>query len=84
MQHADVYELPDYKAQERCVVVPIGAMRYETDSSVLLNVSSSEAARYRDFDSIEFVSPPVGWQPPYPYQHGDVLFEKEQHAEPKN
>ena len=30
MQHADVYELPDYKAQERRVVVPIGAMRYET------------------------------------------------------
>jgi hypothetical protein len=69
---------------ERRVVVPIRAVRYETDSSVLLNVSSGEAACYRDFDSADFVSPPEGWQPPYPYQRNEVLFKQESRDEPKN
>lgn len=62
--------------QERRVVVPIRVVRYGTGSSVLLNVDSCEAARYRDFDSADFVSPPEGWQPPYPYRWDDVLFER--------
>jgi osmotically-inducible protein OsmY/sporulation protein YlmC with PRC-barrel domain len=69
---------------ERRVVVPIRAVRYATDSSVLLNVSSCEAARYRDFDSADFVSPSEGWQPPYPYQWNEVLFKQESRDEPKN
>jgi osmotically-inducible protein OsmY len=62
--------------QERRVVVPISVMRCETGSTVLLNVDSCEAARYRDFNSADFVSPPEGWQPPYPYCWDDVLFER--------
>jgi hypothetical protein len=59
-------------------------VRYETDSSVLLNISGGEAARYRDFDSADFVSPPQGWQPPYPYRWNDVLVKHEITHEPKN
>ena len=38
----------------------------------LLDVSSFEAIRYRDFDPTEFGSPPEGWQLPYPYHWEDV------------
>jgi len=69
---------------ERRVVVPIRAVRYATDSSVLLNISRDEAARYRDFDSSDFVAPPEGWQPPYPYHWEEVLFKQESCDEPKN
>jgi hypothetical protein len=58
-------------------------VRYETDSSVLLDVSSVEAARYRDVNSTDFGSPPEGWQPPYPYHRDDVLFVREREIEPK-
>jgi hypothetical protein len=61
--------------QERRVVVPISVVRSETGTSVLLNVNSCKAARYRDLDSADFVSPPEGWQPPYPYRWDEVLFE---------
>jgi osmotically-inducible protein OsmY/sporulation protein YlmC with PRC-barrel domain len=65
------YEIPQ---QERRVVVPIRAVRYVTESSVWLGVSSLEAARYRDFDSADFASPPEAWQAPYPYRWDDVVF----------
>ncbi len=69
---------------ERRVVIPIRVVRYVTDSSVLSNISSGEAARYCDFDSADFVTPPEGWQPPYPYQWNEVLFKQESRDEPKN
>jgi len=40
----------------------------------LFNVSSFEAARYRDFDPTEFGSPPEDWQPPYPSYWEDASF----------
>lgn len=83
-QHPDEYELPDDGTQERSVIVPIRVVRYETDSSVLLKVSRCEVSRYRDFNSADFVSPPEGWQPPYPYHWDDVLFKQESCDESKN
>ncbi len=71
-------QLPTYgnTQTERRVLVPIRAVRYETDSSVLLNISAIEAFQGRDFDPADFVSPPEDWQPPYPYHREDALFER--------
>ncbi|HET8580510.1 MAG TPA: BON domain-containing protein, partial [Nitrospiraceae bacterium] len=77
-QAKDDYRLPGEDAQqERSVVIPIDAVRYATDSSVLLKVRGAEAALYRSFEPADFVSPPVGWQPPYPYRWEQVLFDRE-------
>ncbi len=76
-QAKDDYRLPgDDPQQERSVVIPIDAVRYATDSSVLLDVRGAEAARYRAFDRAGFISPPAEWQPPYPYRWEQVLFDK--------
>jgi hypothetical protein len=78
LRHVDEYQFPYEIPQiERLVVIPIQVVRYETGSSVFLDINSIEAARYRDFDSDEFVSPPEGWQPPYPYRWDEVLFVRE-------
>jgi osmotically-inducible protein OsmY/sporulation protein YlmC with PRC-barrel domain len=71
-------QLPTYEntQTERRVLVPIRAVRYETNSSVLLGISASEVFGGCDFDPADFVSPPEGWQPPYPYHREDVLFER--------
>ena len=58
-------------------MIPIDTVRYATDSSVLLKVSGGEAALYRAFAPADFVSPPAGWQPPYPYRWEQVLFDRE-------
>jgi osmotically-inducible protein OsmY/sporulation protein YlmC with PRC-barrel domain len=74
----DGYRLPGEDQQPECsVVIPIDAVRYATDSSVLLEVSGAEAALYRTFAPASFVSPPAGWQPPYPYRGEQVLFDRE-------
>jgi hypothetical protein len=67
----------DIPQQERWVVVPIWAVHYVTESSVILNVSSLEASRYQDLGSTDLVVPPAGWQPPYPYHGDEVLFVRE-------
>jgi len=77
LQHTDEQGLSDERPQqERHVVVPIRAVGFETDSSVLLDISVGEAAQYRDFNPADFISPPENWQPPYPYHRNDVLFER--------
>jgi osmotically-inducible protein OsmY len=79
----DGYRSPDEEAQpERSIVIPLDAARYVTDSSVLLEISGVEAARYRAFDPADFVSSPAGWQPPYPYRWEQVLFDGERSEAP--
>jgi osmotically-inducible protein OsmY/sporulation protein YlmC with PRC-barrel domain len=70
-------QLPTYENMqtERRVLVPIRTVRYETKSSVLLDISTIKAFQGRDFVPADFVSPPEDWQPPYPYHRRDVLFE---------
>ena len=81
----DSYRLPsDEPQQERSVVIPINAVRYATDSSVLLEVSGAEAALYRAFDTADFIYPPAEWGPPYPYRWEQVLFEGQRLEEPEN
>ena len=52
-------------------------MWHVTESSVILNVGSLEAARYQDLDSTDLVVPPTDWQSPYPYYWDEVLFGRE-------
>jgi len=59
--------------QERHVVIPISAVANMTDASVLLNISSSAAARYSDLDMASVTVPAQDWPAPYPYRHADVL-----------
>jgi len=66
------YEMP---REERQVVIPVEVVNIVTDASVLLTISSSEAARYPDFEPRDFLSPEPDWQPPYPYTYADVLLE---------
>ena len=44
---------------------------------LLVEVSGAEVALYRSFEPVDFVSPPAGWQPPYPYRWEQVLFDRE-------
>jgi osmotically-inducible protein OsmY len=74
----DNFRSPGEEAQpEQSVVIPIEAVRYATDSSVLLEVGGAEAALYRSFELADFINPPAGWQPPYPYHWKQVLFVRE-------
>jgi osmotically-inducible protein OsmY len=69
---------------ERFTRVPIRSVRYETDNSVDLDVDGDEVTRYHEFDPADFITPPQDWEPPYPYQWGEVLFEKKSEDEPKS
>ena len=83
-QNKDGYRLPsDDSQEERSVVIPIDAIRNASDGPVLLEVRGAEAARYRAFDPADFKSPPVAWQPPYPYRCDQVLFDGERLEESK-
>ncbi len=62
--------------KERLVVIPIAAVRYATDSSVMLKLRGAEAAKNPDFDPAKFNSPQDAWQPPYPYLSNEVLFDR--------
>jgi hypothetical protein len=63
----------DVSQQKRRVIIPIHTVQYETFNSVLLKTSSGEAARSPVFDPADFVSPPVDWQPLYPYRWEEML-----------
>jgi hypothetical protein len=67
----------DVSQQKRRVIIPIHTVQYETFNSVLLKTSSGEAARSPVFDPADFVSPPVNWQPPYPYRWEDMLITRQ-------
>jgi hypothetical protein len=59
---------------ERLVVIFVSAIRFLTKSSGFLQIDSTEAARYSDFDPSSFIAPSEDWTPPYPYCPGNVLF----------
>lgn len=61
--------------QERHVVIPTDAVRFESDSTVLLKEGGVEVAQYPDFNPAGYRYPPAEWQPPYPYRREEVLFE---------
>ena len=59
---------------QRYILIPITSIECAQSGGLLLNVKSSKAARFGDFDQRNFVLPPAEWLPPYPYVSADVLF----------
>ena len=79
----DGYRLPSDEPQaERSVVIPMDAVRQVIDGYVFLEISGAEAARNRSFEPNDFVLPPTGWQPPYPYRWEQVLWDGQRLEEP--
>jgi len=74
----------DEPQEERSVVIPMDAVSSVTDGSVLLGIKGAEAALYRSFEPADFISPPMSWQPPYPYRWEQVLFDKGRLEERRN
>ena len=68
--------LEERSQEQRRIVIPICVVDFETDSSVSLAISGSEAAQFPELNPIDFVSPPQDWQPPYPYHLEEILFER--------
>lgn len=62
---------------ERRFLVSMDQVRFEGDSLVQLNINLEEAARIPSYQPGNFMHPPEGWQPPYPYQPDEVLFMRE-------
>jgi osmotically-inducible protein OsmY len=58
---------------ERRVIIPIEAIRHLNSSSVFLKEKATMVAGYNDFDPAAYFPAPVIWEPPYPYEHTDVL-----------
>jgi hypothetical protein len=58
---------------ERRVIIPIKAVRHLNSSSVFLKEKATVVAGYKDFDPAAYFPAPVIWEPPYPYEHTDVL-----------
>lgn len=61
--------------KERQVVLPVGLIRYESDTTVFLNIDGLAAAGYGDYNDAQYAPAPDDWQPPYPYTIQDLLFE---------
>jgi len=59
---------------EQTIVIPVDLIRYLTNSSGFLTITSTETTQYQDFNPLYFTSPQTDWMPPYPYCPGDVLF----------
>ena len=70
-----LYRVPK---KERRVVIPIRAVKFVSESSVLLGINSLDAARCPNFGAEHFPLPDPDWQPPYPYSHADVMIEAEE------
>lgn len=59
---------------QRLVIVPMGVVRYMTQVSGFLHISSDDRNQFMDFDPACFRTSKVDWAPPYPYCPDDVLF----------
>ncbi len=64
----------------RKVVIPVHAIRHHTDTAVFLDIKSTEAAKYEDFDLAGLTLPEAGWCPPYPYHRRQVLIWNQREA----
>ncbi len=65
------------RSPERLTFIPMDLVRFLTRDSGFLRISTTERDRELDFNPAFFISPGVGWTPPYPYCPEDVLFPAE-------
>jgi osmotically-inducible protein OsmY len=56
----------DVPLRERRVVIPIGAVRFTTDSATFLAVNGAAASVYHDLVPSDMVYPDPHWEPPIP------------------
>ena len=64
---------------ERRIILPIDAVRHQSELDIFLKVNGAEAATFETFEADSYSSPDENWQPPYPYKHADILIVR--HAE---
>ncbi len=62
----------DIPMLERTVAIPVQAINKVTPTVVWLAIDATEAASYPEFNPARFRRPGTWWQPPYPYEPGDV------------
>jgi osmotically-inducible protein OsmY len=55
------------------VFIPVKAIRYLTDSSGFLSISSTETSQIEGYDPTRYFVPIKEWVPPFPYCPKDVL-----------
>jgi osmotically-inducible protein OsmY len=60
------------------LVLRMTTVRYLTRESGFLNIRYSQSNQYWEFNATDFLMPPKGWKPPYPYCPADVLFPAKQ------
>ena len=63
------------------VVIPIKTIRYLTNVSGFLSISSTETNQIEVFDPAQSFVPSQGWVPPFPYWSEDVLLTAEYREE---
>lgn len=57
----------------RRVVIPVHAIRHQTDTAVFLGINFVEASLFDDFKRADFSLPDASWRAPYPYHRDNVL-----------
>ena len=62
---------------ERLMVIPMDLVRFLTRDSGFLTANSDEQGKDLDFNPASFITPTMGWTPPFPYCPADVLFPAE-------
>ena len=63
------------------MLIPISSIRCAPSGALFLNVNSSEAAHFTDFNAASFDPPAAAWQPPYPYHPSNILWTRSQTEE---
>ena len=58
---------------ERRIILPIDAVRHQSELDIFLKVNSAEAATLETFEADSYSSPDENWHPPYPYKRPDIL-----------
>lgn len=78
-QAIEWWHLPAEQMQPpHSVLIPISSIRCAPSGVLFLNVNSSAAAQFTDFNATSFEPPAAAWQPPYPYQPANVLWASDQ------
>jgi osmotically-inducible protein OsmY len=63
----------EHHYSERRIIIPIEAVRHVSSISVFLKAKGVVVAGFKDFDPHAYIPAPAVWEPPYPYQHTDII-----------
>jgi len=65
----------EWPRRERSVVIPREWIQAVSADEVLLGVGIPEASAASEFRPDQYQAPDPGWEPPFPYEHDEVLLE---------